>query len=44
MLTAQRVLYHRAACNLAARRGEYNTAIENAEASQPMAAHSKSAA
>jgi len=41
---AQRALYHRAACNRAARRGEYTPAMENAEASQPMAAHAKSAA
>ena len=30
---AQRALYHRAACNRAARRGEYTAAMENAGAS-----------
>jgi len=29
VLAAQKVLYHRARCNSAARRGEYNTAMEN---------------
>jgi fructose-bisphosphate aldolase class I len=28
VLTAQKALYHRAKCNLAARRGEYNTLME----------------
>ncbi len=41
---AQRTLYHRAACNRAARRGEYTAAMENAGASQPAPAHSKPAA
>ena len=35
---AQRALYHRAACNRAARRGEYTAAMENAGASQPVPA------
>jgi fructose-bisphosphate aldolase class I len=33
---AQRALYHRAACNRAARRGEYTAAMEAARASQPV--------
>ena len=41
---AQRALYHRAACNRAARRGEYTAAMENAGASQALPAHSKPAA
>jgi fructose-bisphosphate aldolase, class I len=41
---AQRALYHRAACNRAARRGEYTAAMENAGASQPVPAHTKPAA
>ena len=41
---AQRALYHRAACNRAARRGEYTAAMENAGASRPVPAHSKPAA
>jgi fructose-bisphosphate aldolase class I len=28
VLSAQQALYHRAMCNLAARRGEYNSLIE----------------
>jgi len=31
-LTAQKALYHRANCNRAARRGEYNAAMESIEA------------
>ena len=38
---AQRAIYHRAACNRAARRGEYTAAMENAGTSQPVPAHSK---
>jgi fructose-bisphosphate aldolase class I len=38
---AQRALYHRAACNRAARRGEYTAGMENAGASQPLPAHPK---
>ncbi len=41
---AQRALYHRAACNRAARRGEYTAAMENAGASHPLPADSKPAA
>ena len=41
---AQRALYQRAACNRAARRGEYTAAMEKAGPSQPAPAHSKSAA
>jgi fructose-bisphosphate aldolase class I len=41
---AQRALYHRAACNRAARRGEYTAAMENTGSSQPLSAHSISAA
>ncbi len=41
---AKRALYHRAACNRAARRGEYTAAMENACASQPVPTHSKPAA
>jgi len=41
---AQRALYHRAACNRAARRGEYTAAMENAGASQSAPARSKPAA
>jgi fructose-bisphosphate aldolase class I len=37
---AQRALHHRAACNRAARRGEYTAAMEDAGASPPIAAHS----
>ena len=35
MLAAQEILYHRARCNRAARRGEYNAALERASASIP---------
>ncbi len=31
MLSAQQALYHRAICNLAARRGKYNSLIERKE-------------
>ncbi len=41
---AQRALYHRAACNHAARRGEYTAAMENAGASPPIPARAKPAA
>ena len=41
---AQRALYHRAACNRAARRGEYTAVMENTGASQPIPAHPKPAA
>jgi fructose-bisphosphate aldolase class I len=41
---AQRALHHRAACNRAARRGEYTAAMESAGASQPVEARSKPAA
>jgi len=41
---AQMALYHRAACNRAARRGEYTAAMENVGTSQPVPAHSKPAA
>jgi fructose-bisphosphate aldolase class I len=41
---AQMALYHRAACNRAARRGEYTAAMENAGKSQSIPAHSKPAA
>jgi fructose-bisphosphate aldolase class I len=41
---AQQALYHRAACNRAARRGEYAAAIESAGASHPFPAHSRPAA
>jgi fructose-bisphosphate aldolase class I len=41
---AQRALYHRAACNRAARRGEYTAAMEHAGTSLPVPAHSKTAA
>ena len=40
---AQQALYHRAACNRAARRGEYAAAMENAGASY-VSAHSRPAA
>ena len=35
VLAAQRTLYHRAACNLAARRGEYNPAMERSNSAAP---------
>jgi len=38
---AQRALYHRAACNRAARRGEYDAAMENAGTAQPLPASAK---
>ena len=41
---AQRALYHRAACNRAARRGEYTAAMENAGTSQPLPTYVKPAA
>ena len=44
VLAAQRALYHRAACNRAARRGEYTAAMENAGAARPLPAHAKPAA
>jgi len=40
----QRALYHRAACNRAARRGEYTAAMEDARASRPVPARAKPAA
>lgn len=42
--TAQQALYHRAACNRAARRGEYTAAMETTGASRPVPARSKPAA
>jgi fructose-bisphosphate aldolase class I len=41
---AQRALYHRAACNRAARRGEYTAAMEAAGGSQPLPACAEPAA
>jgi fructose-bisphosphate aldolase class I len=41
---AQQALYHRAACNRAARRGEYTAVMDNAGALQPIPARAKPAA
>ena len=41
---AQQALFHRAACNRAARRGEYTAAMENGEPSHSLYAHPQSVA